>query len=350
MFWEISGFPRRTWLDPPNLAAAGTVMAPGGSIDVFGCNVAAGSSGQNLINDIGRLSGIAVFASVDDTGIGGNWVLEAASTGGNPSAWHNPLDTEILEQWNGLLTDFVVSNTNDSGPGSLRQAILDTNANPGADMITFAIPGSGVHTITLNSALPNITDTVDIDGYTQLGASANTLAVGDNAVLQIDLNGANAGDASGLTLDAGSSGSTIRGLVINNFKESGINVLSNSNIIAGNFIGTNAAGSAALGNSYGVYALNGQYNTIGGTTPAARNVISGNSTEGVYIDTANFNTVAGNYIGTNADGTAQLPIISAFILTTRHIPLSAAPPPERATSSRETRTAASISTGASSGM
>ena len=109
-----------------------------------------------------------------------------------------------------------------------------------------------------------------------------------------------------MTLDTGSSDSTIRGLAINSFDVTGINILSDNNVIEGNFIGTNAAGSAALGNSYGIYVLNGQYNTIGGTTAAARNVISGNTAEGIYINAANFNTVAGNYIGTNAAGSAAI--------------------------------------------
>ena len=85
---------------------------------------------------------------------------------------------------------FVVTNTNDSGTGSLRQAILNANANPGLDTITFDIPGTGVQTISPASALPTITDPVVIDGYTQPGASPNTLAVGDNAVLLIDVSGA----------------------------------------------------------------------------------------------------------------------------------------------------------------
>src|SRR3954470_4129771 len=90
--------------------------------------------------------------------------------------------------------DFQVSNTNDMGVGSLRQAILDANGHPNAgagvpDMITFAIPGGGVHTITPLTRLPAITDPVILDGYTQPGASANTLAEGDDAVLAIELNG-----------------------------------------------------------------------------------------------------------------------------------------------------------------
>src|SRR5262245_55941784 len=101
-----------------------------------------------------------------------------------------------------LLSTFSVTNTLDSGAGSLRQAILDANAhantlNAGgvADTIAFNIPGSGVQTIAPLSALPTITDPVVIDGYTQPGASPNTLPSGDNAVLLIELNGASAGSA-----------------------------------------------------------------------------------------------------------------------------------------------------------
>jgi hypothetical protein len=90
---------------------------------------------------------------------------------------------------------FTVTNTGDSGPGSLRQAILDANAAPGADAIAFNIPGRGVHAIGPLSPLPALTDDagVTIDGYTQPGASPNTLAIGDNAVLLVELNGALAG-------------------------------------------------------------------------------------------------------------------------------------------------------------
>src|SRR5437016_5283227 len=93
-----------------------------------------------------------------------------------------------------LLSTFTVLNTDDSGPGSLRQAITDANATPnagGADQIHFNISGAGVHTISPASALPAITDPVVINGYTQPGASPNTLNIGDNAVVLIELNGTN---------------------------------------------------------------------------------------------------------------------------------------------------------------
>lgn len=138
-------------------------------------------------------------------------------------------------------TNFVVTNTNDSGAGSLRQAILDSNANPGGNTISFNVPGPGVKTISPTSPLPTITGSVTIDGYTQPGSSQNTLPGGNTAVLQIELNGVNAGiGTNGLNISAGNS--TVRGLVINRFAGSGISLTTNgNNIITGNFIGTGGA-------------------------------------------------------------------------------------------------------------
>ena len=206
----------------------------------------------------------------------------------------------------------TVTNTNDSGPDSLRQAILNANANPGLDKITFDISGAGVHTISPASALPAITDPVVIDGYTQPGASPNTLANGDNGVLLIELDGSNAGaSVDGLVIAVG--GSTVRGLVINRFVNGAINIVSDNNAIEGNFIGTDPSGTVALGILTGVTIDRGSGNTVGGTTPAARNLISGNSLvmpglgRGVRILEGSSNVIAGNYIGTDAAGTRALP-------------------------------------------
>src|SRR5829696_7887106 len=109
-------------------------------------------------------------------------------------------------------TTFTVTNTNDSGAGSLRQAILYSNDTPGADTIKFDIPGSGVHTISPVSPLPEITEAVSIDGYSQPGAQPNQKAVGSDAVLKIELSGAEAMGAEGLEI--GASNSTVKGLVI----------------------------------------------------------------------------------------------------------------------------------------
>src|SRR5215472_12887811 len=210
---------------------------------------------------------------------------------------------------------FQVTTAADNGdnlnptPGSLRKAIVDANSNPGPDSITFNIPGSGVHTIAPISPLPAITDPLTIDGYTQPGANANTLAVGSDAVLQIELSGASAKSPAGLSISAGNS--TIRGLVINRFNFYGIYLQTNGgNVIAGNYIGTDTTGTTSFpapNNGSGIF-INGPNNTIGGLLPGDRNLLSGNGNAnggtGVYISTINAkgNKVIGNYIGTNASG------------------------------------------------
>jgi len=204
------------------------------------------------------------------------------------------------------LMTFTVTNTNDSGSGSLRQAILDANANAGADMIDFNIPGAGVHTITPASALPTITDPVTIDGTTQPGFTGSPI---------IELNGAIAGPANGLNIVAGSS--VVRGLVINRFKGNGILLdTSVGNVIEGNFIGTDVTGTQALGNTTaGVQVLCGSANNkIGGTAASARNVISGNS-HGVWFPCVGGqgNLVQGNFIGTDVNGTTALGNSSAGV-------------------------------------
>src|SRR5215207_2961588 len=102
---------------------------------------------------------------------------------------------------------FTVTNTNDSGAGSLRQAILDANATAGLDTISFSI-GSGVQTISPLTTLPVITDPAIIDGTTQPGFSGTPIIV---------LNGTSVttGSGVGLWIDAGNS--TVSGLAIGNF-------------------------------------------------------------------------------------------------------------------------------------
>ena len=208
----------------------------------------------------------------------------------------------------------TVTNTNDSGAGSLRQAIIDANNTAGTQTISFNIPGAGVQTIKPLTPLPNITDPVIIDGYTQPGASANTLATGDNAVLLIELDGSLiVGGSTGLRITNG--GSTVRGLVVNLFNGTGISLLNvGGNTIEGCFIGPDADGLTFLAssNGTGIDISNSPNNTIGGTSPAARNLISGNRLGGISIveGSGSFSAdncvVQGNYIGTDRNGTTAL--------------------------------------------
>ena len=210
---------------------------------------------------------------------------------------------------------------------TLRAAIQQANATAGADTINFAIPGTGVKTVAVGAtgfgALPAITEQVTIDGYTQPGSSPNTKAVGNNAALKIELDGSNAGSgADGLEIDGGSN-SVIKGLVINSFSGEGIDVFSASSVgivgtrIEGNFIGTDPTGTIDRGNGrdgVSVFAGDISQTVVGGTTPAARNLLSGNKNGVELGDTDGFFggqpsgsiSVQGNYVGTDRSGTKDL--------------------------------------------
>jgi CSLREA domain-containing protein len=209
--------------------------------------------------------------------------------------------------------------TTGTGTCTLRDAITYANAHTGSTVI-FNIAGSGVHTITPSTVLPAITVPVTIDGYTQPGASPNTLAAGDNAVLLIELSGAS-GSPDGLDLGTGSDSSVVRGLVLNHW--SGASILlynSGSHTIAGNFVGTDPTGSVAEPNGGGAtgvsLALAAASNvTVGGVDPADRNLISGNGSAGVTTDFGTGNVIQGNLIGTDATGTAAIPNGTGIYIT-----------------------------------
>jgi len=206
------------------------------------------------------------------------------------------LRLEVLEDRR-LLSTFTVTTTLDSGPGSLRQAILDANANPGLDTIAFKLDNSSGLTIRPVSALPAITNPVIIDGTTEPGYKGQPL---------IELDGSDAGtNTIGLRIQAGAS--TVRGLVINRFGNHGISLETHGgDVIQGDYIGTDAAGMNALGNGLGVDVTTSA-NLIGGTMPGQGNVISGNRVDGMRLESnATLNCVLGNLIGTDAGGTLSL--------------------------------------------
>jgi hypothetical protein len=203
---------------------------------------------------------------------------------------------------------FEVTNTNDSGPGSLRQAILDANANAGPDTIVFDVPqaacnASGVCEIHPLTNLPEITDQVTIDGYTQTGAAPNTSEDSTNAVLKVQIIGDLDNDAISIGLDVEGSNSDIRGLVINDF-DNGVHILDASGVtVRGCFLGIQPSGLVALANGTGVHGVNANNVVIGGTDPADRNLISGNELSGVDLNTCDGALIQGNMIGSDASGT-----------------------------------------------
>ncbi len=206
---------------------------------------------------------------------------------------------------------FTVINTNDGGAGSLREAILLSNLEVSStnNLIHFNITTPEPHVISLLSSLPVPTEAVTIDGFTQTGASANTLTNGNNAVLKIRLDGNSAPfGTDGIPLLA-VGGNVVRGLSITRFGDA-IELGTNGNHrIEGNFLGLALDGVTTAPNfNHGVHANNSPRNVIGGAAPAARNVISGNNTHGVNLAGAGtvLNRVEGNFIGTDFSGTLDL--------------------------------------------
>jgi hypothetical protein len=200
---------------------------------------------------------------------------------------------EALEERR-MLSTFIVSTVADSGPGSLRQAIMDNNSSPTPNIIEFDI-GTGVQRIYVNSALPAITNPVTIDGTTQPGFTGAPLIL-------INGSGAEA-SANGLTIKAGKT--TVKGLIIRSFGGDGIEINgAGGNTISGNYIGTDYSGMFAHGNGERGISIDGSSNnTIGGTAAGTSNIISGNGLSGVVIDqSSNNNQVEGNLIGTDATG------------------------------------------------
>jgi len=182
----------------------------------------------------------------------------------------------------------------------------ESNANPASpEVILFNIPGTGVHTIKPKTDLPTITDAVTIDGYSQPGASVNTLKKGTNAKLMIQLDGSTT-VWRGLTIEAPDS--VIKGLVIDRFDESGIYIDAQgaNTTVGGNFIGADPSGTEARNTGIGVWALGFGNNTIGGSVPAARNLISGNHGGAGLILNSDGNEVFSNLIGTQKDSKSPL--------------------------------------------
>ena len=201
--------------------------------------------------------------------------------------------------------------TADSGAGSLRQAILDANGNPGADTIAFAIPSTGVQTIVTDTPL-TITDPVTIDGYTQPGSSPNTDPAASNAVMLIELQGT--GD-DGIVVSGGSV--DLHGVALQGFQIAVNLAAAGGSVVGGCFLGVAPAGDAAPGNFDGIWSHGTGGDTIGDGAPANRNVVGGNFNGVVIENTGSQTYVRGNLIGTNAAGTAALPNETGVLTTTR---------------------------------
>jgi len=223
--------------------------------------------------------------------------------------------TEVVDGTTSSISALKASKGSD-GVISLPEAIYAANNTAGSDTIEFDIPTSdagyevngitGTWTISLTSSLPTLSGGgTTISGTTQADNQGDLNLEGP----EIEISGASM--SSGECLRIQSAGNVVHGLVINSCPTHGINIIGASatgNTVSGNYIGTDATGSSDLGNGQnGVEIRDGaQDNVIGGDTAEERNVISGNTWNGVRISTGSGNTISGNYIGTDASGSSAL--------------------------------------------
>jgi CSLREA domain-containing protein len=213
-------------------------------------------------------------------------------------------------------SEFTVNTTDDAGQGlcnnpggscSLREAIQRANATAGTVLIRFNIPGSEVlKMIRPNTPLPAITNTVILDGTTQPGFTNGPI---------IELEGSYTPGSSGLTIQG--AGSVVKDLIIVDFTGNGINIQAPDVIIAGSYIGTDGGADVHMPNDgWGIDITCGSVSpvraVIGGSAYGDRNVISGNRMGGIRISAGGCGsfesraTIQGNFIGTDAAGTAAL--------------------------------------------
>ena len=222
----------------------------------------------------------------------------------NPSRpllrFRNPvLELEHLER-RVVPATFLVTNTNDSGTGSLRDAILQANLDSVTDTIQFSINGgTGFNTISLQAELPSISSPLIIDGTSQAGYSANTLSVGNgnNSSIQIVLDGsAFSGITPGLSFTATALGSEVKGLSFINLP---VGIKSNaSNLsIVGNYFGVKPDGNSQtskMGTGVDISGVNG--GSIGGIGAAQQNLF-GNLNTGVIVSGGQNVIIGGNRFG-----------------------------------------------------
>lgn len=246
----------------------------------------------------GWMKALRIFVfMVVTVGLFGLSCMRAAAAPSSTIVVNSELDGATANDGKCTLREAILNANNDSQAGS-----TDCAKGAGADNIVFSIGGGGVQTINLANALPEIDHPLTIDGTTQPGCAEYPC---------IELNGSGTVLEYGLFFATGSDNSTVRGLVINQFGEAGIAIEGTSgNVIRGNFLGTDVTGTVARPNMVGITIFSGAVNNIiGGTTAAARNLISGNSEIGVEISDSGTdnNLIVGNYIGTDITGGSAVP-------------------------------------------
>ncbi len=192
---------------------------------------------------------------------------------------------------------YTVTNPNDSGSGSLREAMVNANTNPGLDTIQFDLGGGGAFDIKVLSNLPIITEAVVIDGFSQQGSIPPTENNAAVYIVVIDGRIDESGMNYGFEIGCPVSNCTIKGFTIQNFLV-GVNVCGSNNRIEGNRLVNNLQDGVMV---------TGNNNIIGGSSPDKRNVMIYNNNGIDIFPEANGNIIEGNYVGIDDDGITAAP-------------------------------------------
>ncbi len=290
-----------------SIASWSSALTADADVLFYGCNLAESDLGKGFVQQLGVLTGADIGASTDVTGslaLGANWTLEYAT---------GDIETPgLLEPWtqngyNHLLATFAVSNTNNAGAGSLRQAIVDANAAAGADTISFTgtLADQTPDTITLTTGQLTITDALVIDGpgAALLTINANNASRAFQIAPDVDATIANITIANGRASDVG-------GAIVNSGSLAVVNTTFNNNVsvqvggaianfggmlINGGTFTSNRANihGGAIYNAGGLEARNSNFNTNQAT----------NNGGGIYNETNASLTIDNDFFSRNTAGT-----------------------------------------------
>lgn len=197
---------------------------------------------------------------------------------------------------------YTVSSLADAGPGSLRAAITSVNGDSTADVIDFSVAG----VIKLTSGpLPAVTNTVNIDGTSAPGfTNAPVVEIDNNGFAGLTINAQASRLASLSIVNANGPGVTLVGYAGHLGSGGALNVT-----VVGDYIGLALDGSVAANTGVGLFIDGATGDTIGGTGPLDRNVISGNGAGGIQVGSSGGGAgmseqILGNFIGTDPAGQA----------------------------------------------
>jgi hypothetical protein len=306
-----------------NLAVGVTVQVSGvtvGGTATGAGNVISGNASDGVLIATGAGTGVVLQGNLIGTNATGSAALGNGANGVNVQSAGNTIGGTAAGAGNTISANgadgiLLAVGAGGGGANVVQGNFIGTNSTGAA---ALGNKGQGVDVQSANNAIGGTTAGARniISGNSNNGVlitvnGAGTIVQGN--FIGTDATGAVAlgNGLSGIEVDGNGNviGGAGGGNVVSGNAFDGVLVFGgNANLVASNLIGTNAAGSAALGNgAFGVLVSNGgSANTIGGTDPSLRNIISGNAMDGIGLVFAGGNVIQGNYVGTDSTGAVAL--------------------------------------------